>query len=1221
MKQTISILCAMALVISALLSACNNPFVQNILPDNEVNRPTPDTTMKIIIKMSGNVSGDSVTASSLQGEAGDKITLSYTLARTKEHNRLVFSGTKPAIAQVDSPGTAAAPEAGTREYTVNAQDAPEGVIIINAVFSHSDKELDTIAFADAGNITKTYGDAPFTKAIVNTGAGSGAITYSSGDPGVAAVNASTGEVTILKAGTTTITAAKEADATYERAIAVYTLTVTKAAGAAVSGKPVSASVTSNSITVSAVTVQTPNPGNQGVEYAIAAAASPAPETGWQTDLTFSGLTPATDYYVFARSKENDNYHAGAAQVSAAIRTSASGATVPVQTIVDFEADAIGKTYGVAEGDSAPTVKVVADPVNGTQKSLQISAGGYNQAAIIPINLEQKLSQYQTFTFRLSVASGSDLGYKKVLVYAASTAETFVQYGFGNPANSEYPQFAANFLGETEEKDFSAITKNTWTDFSITISNPGAAIRDLQGDIFIAIGIQSENMVYLLDDLTFTGTSSGGGDPPGGGGEPTGPTDDLVDFESAITPGFTKGNSSPTVAVVNDPGNPGQKSLQFTAGSGDAYNQAAVIPITLSKELYKFQTFSFRFRLIGGTDVADKRILVYAASDTAAFKDYSFGNPASDSNNFAANLVGQTAETSFTDSHKNTWTDFSFTIENPNTTIGNLKGPIYLAIGINCKNANYLIDDLAFTGTSGNPPPGGGGETTLVPSLVDFESDALNKTYEFTRGDNDPTVKVVADPANGAQKSLQITTGGNGWNQAAIIPINLPKALSAYKSFTFRFYLPNAVTDTVPRTLQVYAASSTSAFVRYGFGNAASDSNQFAANLVGSAPETLYNTSYTGRWIDYEIECTAGSAISGLQGDIYIAVGMNCNDNRTYLLDDLTFSESSNNATVSEPSPATFDRKTANQTDVTVTMTLNGNTLLSIKNSAATLTSGTDYSVSGSTVTIKKEYLATLAEGTASLTFVFSAGVNRTITISIVNTSNSSISPATATFDKKTANQTDVTVTMTLNGNTLTGIKNGAATLTSNTDYTESGSTVIIKKEYLAGFTKDTTQTLTFEFSAGASQTIAISIIESGDVGTEYVFSTTTIPSGYPKYSNASNISAQITGGVLRVTKSNSNHSTEKFILPFSVGSSPIAYTKIEIVLRGVSDDYTNKEFRVEAGSTVIASVSNSGLSETNKTLTLTLSNTASLSGDIELGFVINNSSNFVYEITSIKLIP
>ncbi|REE67346.1 S-layer family protein, partial [Paenibacillus taihuensis] len=63
----------------------------------------------------------------------------------------------------------------------------------------------------------------------------------------------------------------------------------------------------------------------------------------------------------------------------------------------------------------------------------------------------------------------------------------------------------------------------------------------------------------------------------------------------------------------------------------------------------------------------------------------------------------------------------------------------------------------------------------------------------------------------------------------------------------------------------------------------------------------------------------------------------------------------------------------------------GNTLSGIANGAASLVSGTDYSVSGNTVTIKKAYLATQPVGTTSLTFTFSAGATQTLNISISNT--------------------------------------------------------------------------------------------------------------------------------------------------------------------------------------------------------------------------------------------
>jgi len=230
-----------------------------------------------------------------------------------------------------------------------------------------------------------------------------------------------------------------------------------------------------------------------------------PEDGWQNECTFTGLTPNTDYYVFARSKENTNYNAGVAQVSAAIRTPAVIEQQPaVSTIVNFEADAIGKTYEGTKAGSAPAVKVSADPLNAGQKSLQITSTTYNQAAIVPVNLPYELHNYKTFTFRFNLLSSADLSNQSIMVYAAKNSASFLQYGFGNPADSSYAQFAANLLGSTPAETLGSSHRNKWTAYTITITNPGAAIKDLKGDIYLAIGINTNTAAdYLLDDLTFT----------------------------------------------------------------------------------------------------------------------------------------------------------------------------------------------------------------------------------------------------------------------------------------------------------------------------------------------------------------------------------------------------------------------------------------------------------------------------------------------------------------------------------------------------------------------------------------------------------------------------------------------------------------------------------------------------------------------------------------------
>jgi len=89
--------------------------------------------------------------------------------------------------------------------------------------------------------------------------------------------------------------------------------------------------------------------------------------------------------------------------------------------------------------------------------------------------------------------------------------------------------------------------------------------------------------------------------------------------------------------------------------------------------------------------------------------------------------------------------------------------------------------------------------------------------------------------------------------------------------------------------------------------------------------------------------------------------------------------------VIDPIAARFDKKAANQADVAVTMILNGNTLRGIYNGSYELAEGTDYTVSGNNVTIKKEYLATLPAGTVILTFDFSAGADQELVITIVDT--------------------------------------------------------------------------------------------------------------------------------------------------------------------------------------------------------------------------------------------
>lgn len=100
--------------------------------------------------------------------------------------------------------------------------AKTGAITITIV----EGDPQTITFANAA-VSKTYGDAKFTEAA-NHSKGTGAVTYSSSNESVATVDFSTGEVTIVGAGTATITAtAAKVPGKWAEASTSYTLTIAK----------------------------------------------------------------------------------------------------------------------------------------------------------------------------------------------------------------------------------------------------------------------------------------------------------------------------------------------------------------------------------------------------------------------------------------------------------------------------------------------------------------------------------------------------------------------------------------------------------------------------------------------------------------------------------------------------------------------------------------------------------------------------------------------------------------------------------------------------------------------------------------------------------------------------------------------------------------------------------------------------------------------------------
>ena len=726
---------------------------------------TEKTTITINVNISGNETGDSVTASPASGKDGDSITINYNLAAVKANNRLVFSGTTAAINAVTAAG------AGTRTYTIAEADSAEGVININATFTHTDLLLDTIAFADTNHEEKVYGSASFTKAITNTGSGTGAITYASSAASVAAVNNTTGAVTILKVGTATITATKAADATYAQATASYTLTVTKL-----------------QLTIANPTI-TPKVYDGNTTAAVT--------VGALTNKVGSDTVTVT-----ADAKYNSANVAEANQITVVYSISGASADNYIKPVNYTVAGTITKANGAA--------------VNGTPTMASKTANSITiNALTLTANTGNQTEEYAIAT----TTTVPSIGWQAGLTFSGLTA------------NTGYYVFARS----KENANYNAGTVKTSAQIT----------TDLMPNTIAFAAPLNESKVYgsaFTKALSNTGSGTG-----------------------AIT--YVSSNTS--VATVNNSGavtilKVGTTTITATKAADTTYAQATT-----------FYTLTIE-KATGGTVSAPTKASATSTSITI--------------NAVAAPSTGQTVE-------------YARASNSAVPSIGWQDGLTFSGL---TANTNYYIfarakanDNYnAGAAVSAQIKTDAASSSNAVTTVINFESDAIDKTYDYTEGDNKPTsVKVVTDPVNSGKKSLQISSNGpnsdKGYNQAAVIPVKLPYTVKDYDSFSFKFSLVsgNTGTNLDSKQIQVYIAKDKATFKKWAFGNPSTDSNQFAANLLGAAPSSAVNfgDTYKNKWTDYSITITnPGDAIKDLTGDLFIAIGINCKTNAVYLFDDITF---------------------------------------------------------------------------------------------------------------------------------------------------------------------------------------------------------------------------------------------------------------------------------------------------------------------------------------------
>lgn len=180
-----------------------------------------------------------------------------------------------------------------------------------------------------------------------------------------------------------------------------------------------------------------------------------------------------------------------------------------------------------------------------------------------------------------------------------------------------------------------------------------------------------------------------------------------------------------------------------------------------------------------------------------------------------------------------------------------------------------------------------------------------------------------------------------------------------------------------------------------------------------------------------------------------------------------------------PTNVEFDKYAPSQSDKAITVNLNGNTLTALRAGGSALTLSQDYTLSGSTLLLKKEFLAGLPVGEHSIVFDFNQGQDPVLKVKIVDsTPSAAISPVNATFDKAANLAQDISVSLTLNGHQLTSITNGNYTLNSGQDYTASSAAVVLNKAYLSTLPLGQNE-ITFHFNGGNNAVLAVNVVDSG----------------------------------------------------------------------------------------------------------------------------------------------
>ena len=958
----------------------------------------------------------------------------------------------------------------------------------------------TITFANPG--AQNYGTTPTLTATASSGL---AVSFTSDTPDVCTVT-SGGALTFLKAGTATITAHQAGNASY---LAASDVSQSFTVNATVPGAPTIGTATAGDAQATVnFTAPSSNGGSAITGYTVTSSPGGFTGTGDGSPITVTGLTNGTAY-TFTVTATNT---AGTGSASAASNSATPKAaqtitfanpgaqnfgTTPTLTAtassgltVNFTSDTTDVCTVTSGGTltflKAGTATITAHQTgNGSFLAASDVSRSFTVNAIVPsaptIGTATAGDTQATVTFTAPTSNGGSAitGYT-----VTSSPGGFTGTGAGGPitvtglTNGVAYTFTVTATNTAGTGSASAASNSVTPKAAqtITFANPGA--QNYGTTPTLTATTSSGLTVNFTSDTTDVCTVTSGGTltflkagtatitaHQTGNGSFLAASDVSRSFTvNAIVPSAptigtaTAGDTQATVTFTAPTSNGGSAITGYTvtANPGGATGTGAGSPITIPGLTNGVAyTFTVTATNTAGTGSAS------AASNSAtpkAAQTITFANPGAQNFGTTPTLTA-TASSGLTVNFTSDTTDVCTVTSGGTLTF--LKAGTATITAHQTGNGSFLAaSDVSRSFTV----------NAIVPSAPTIGT--------ATAGDTQATVTFTAPTSNGgsAITGYTVTSSPGGFTGTGdgSGPITVT-GLTNGTAYTF--------TVTATNTAGTGSASAASNSATPKAAQTITFANPGAQNF-GTTP-TLTATASSGLTVNFTSDTTDVCTVTSGGTLTFLKAGTaTITAHQTGNGSFLAASDVSRSFTVNAivPSAPTIGTATAGDTQATVTFT------------APTSNGGS--AITGYTVTSSPGGFMGTGDGSSPITVTgLTNGTAYTFTVTATNSAgagsasaasnsvtpygNSTITPTTAAFDKYTSatNYKDLTVTLILNGNTLNSIKNGADTLVLNTDYTTSGNTITIKKEYLKNLSTGTVN-LTFDFSLGTDRTLSVTVSDS-----------------------------------------------------------------------------------------------------------------------------------------------